>query len=553
MSPDLPSWNELPSEDGNRIHQECLAYEKALVQELDKSGRPPPLDRFVDALPEPLRPVLRRELLAIEREWWPCLPGYETVLFLGMGGMGRVYRVRCLATNQEVAIKRLLGGERERRGRLARLASIKHEHLVEIYGFLEDEDNAYLIMQLIDGRDLAKQLDELCLDDQRLRIHAWHERKRRVVALMAQIAEAVRHLHHRSVMHRDLKPNNVLLDLKGQAYVCDFGLAKEVGASDGPTEPAVALGTRKYMAPEQARGTADLTLAADVWSLGAMLYEWLTGRPPFVSPNGLLAEDRKEGEDGPPLPSTVNDRLAGDPDLDHICARCLAREPGNRYQDAAALADDLHRYLDGQPVAPRETWRDWFSRKKRALNRDRREEDYYRRHSWSLLREAATALVAHLGMFALLQSGVPGQVLWLWLIVTEVSPGWLNWLIAIGRRAMSPMERDVLQLWAGVGVANLVLFALYCPFWGPASAADVVRYYPGLAVVLGLVFFAEGHFCWDRFYWVGAVYFGAALLLPQAGIWAPVAFGLLYTTTFVWLGSQAWRLHSTPSAPIRAR
>jgi serine/threonine protein kinase len=544
MSLDLPASSDLTLEDADRIHRDCLAYEESLKEELQKSGRPLSLDPFLDAVPEALRPVLRRELLAIEREWWPCLPGYETLRFLGNGGMGRVYQARCLVTGDEVAIKLLLGGERERRWRLAQLAEahIEHEHLVAIHGFLEHAGDSYLIMELVNGEDLGKQRERLRLDDSGLGLREWQLRKQQVVLLLKQIAEAMGHLHRRGVMHRDLKPGNVLLDASGQPHICDFGLAKEVDAAGGPTATAAVVGTYLYMAPEQARGEADLTLAADVWSLGAILFELLTGRPPFVSPtSGKVDAGQKQRASCPPLPSTLNPRLVGDIDLDHICRRCLALDPSERYQDAAALAADLGDYLVGKPVAPRANWWERLLGRLGTWNKPIRDEGYFPRHAWSLLREAATSLVAHLGLFALLLAGLPGQVLWLWLVGAAVSPGWVSWFWFIRRRTMTPMERDVLQLWGGVAVANLVLFALYCPFWGPAPPAEVVRFYPGCAVVLGLVFFAEGHFCWDRFYWVGAAYFAAALVLPLAGICAPVVFGLLYATTFVWLGLQAWR------------
>jgi hypothetical protein len=133
---------------------------------------------------------------------------------------------------------------------------------------------------------------------------------------------------------------------------------------------------------------------------------------------------------------------------------------------------------------------------------------------------------------------VPGQVLWAWLLLAETSGGWVNWLWGQGRRAFSPMERDVMQLWAGVAIADAILLYLHCPLWGPVEATEVVRFYPAWAVAHGLVFFVEAHLCWSRFYFVGAAFFAAALLLPLAGLWAPVAYGLLYSATFVWLSLQ---------------
>jgi hypothetical protein len=114
----------------------------------------------------------------------------------------------------------------------------------------------------------------------------------------------------------------------------------------------------------------------------------------------------------------------------------------------------------------------------------------------------------------------------------------VNWLWNKGRRAFTPMERDVMQLWAGVAIADAILLYLHCPLWGPVEAAEAVRVYPAWAVAHGLVFFAEGHLCWSRLYCLGAAFFTAAVLLPLAGSWAPVAYGLLYSATFVWLSLQ---------------
>src|SRR5262249_26491272 len=140
--------------------------------------------------------------------------------------------------------------------------------------------------------------------------------------------------------------------------------------------------------------------------------------------------------------------------------------------------------------------------------------------------------------FLLLSAAMPGQVLWGWLLLAEISGGWVNWLWSKGRLPFSPMERDVMQLWTGVAIANAILLYLHCPLWGPVEAAEVVGVYPAWAVAHGLVFFVEGRLCWSRFYSVGATYFVAAVLLPLAGLWAPVAYGLLYSATFVWLSLQ---------------
>jgi hypothetical protein len=248
-------------------------------------------------------------------------------------------------------------------------------------------------------------------------------------------------------------------------------------------------------------------------------------------------EKRKKSESVPP-PSSCNTRLARDVDLDYLCDRCLACKPTDRYQTAAKLAADLRSYRNDVRIAPRQSWWQWLQGIPGAFKRDMREEEYVRRHFWNLLTEAATSLVGHIGFFLMLSAAMPGQVLWAWLLVAEASGGWVNYLWSQGRRAFSPMERDIMQLWTGVAIANAILLYLHCPLWGPVEAAEAVRFYPAWAVTHGLVFFVEGHLCWSRFYSVGAAFFAAAVLLPLAGLWAPVAYGLLYSATFVWLSLQ---------------
>jgi serine/threonine protein kinase len=543
------SWADLPLEDAELIDQTCREYENALLQELRTSGRLVfSLDPFMAKVAERLRPALRRELqrveLRVEEEWWPCLPDYETLLFLAKGGMGRVYQMRRRADGEEVAVKLLLGAELTRVPRLRRivehLAHIDHQNLVRLYDITVDNSRTYLVMEFIRGNDLGQERGNLRLSVPNLGERDWANRKQRFLDLFQDITDAVVHLHQRGVIHRDLKPENVILDGEGHAHVCDVGLARLLEETDPFTIAGLAVGTRPYMAPEQAGGCSDVTLAVDVWALGAILYEFLTGLPPFVSegPKGrVVAEDRKQTEPVPP-PSSCNLRLARDFDLDYLCGRCLAFNPAERYS-AAELADNLRRYRQGVGgIAPRQTWWQWLKGVPGALKQPLRDEDYHRRHFWNFLVEAGTSLAGHVGFFLLLSAAMPGQVLWAWLLLAEISGGWVNWLWNKGRRPFSPMERDVLQLWTGLAIADAILLYLYCPLWGPVEAAEAVRFYPAWAVVQGVVFFVEGRLCWSRLYFIGAAFFAAAVLLPLAGLLAPVAYGLLHSATFVWLSLQ---------------
>jgi WD40 repeat protein/predicted Ser/Thr protein kinase len=276
----------------------------------------------------------------------PALPGYEVIHELGRGGMGVVYLAWQTGLGRLVALKMIRAGESSRpqdlarfRGEAEAVARLEHPNLVRIYEVGEHDGRPYFSMEYVDGGRLADSL----------RGTPWAPR--RAAELAETLARAVHAAHERGVVHRDLTPSNVLLTADGQPKVVDFGLAKLVVGGAGHTASGDVLGTPSYIAPEQAGGRSrEVGPAADVYALGAILYELLTGRPPFQAEtplDTLLQAVRDE----PVAPRRLRPNVPRD--LETVCLKCLDKEPARRYPGAAALADDLRRYLDGEPVRAR--------------------------------------------------------------------------------------------------------------------------------------------------------------------------------------------------------
>jgi serine/threonine protein kinase len=268
---------------------------------------------------------------------------YELLEEIARGGMGIVYKARQVSLNRLVALKMILAGSfassrdvQRFRTEAESAANLDHPHIVPIYEVGEHEGQQYYSMKFVEGTSLSN--------------HPRSDPRREVEGLVGVI-RAVHHAHQRGVLHRDLKPSNVLVDSQGTRLVTDFGLAKRMASGDGSiTETGQVLGTPKYMAPEQAAGRKDLTVAADVYSLGVILYERLTGQTPFSGDNALTLL-RQAREAVPPRPSTIRSGL--DRDLETVVLRCLEKEAGRRYPSAEALADDLDRWLRGEPIQAR--------------------------------------------------------------------------------------------------------------------------------------------------------------------------------------------------------
>jgi WD40 repeat protein len=316
------------------------------------------------------------------------VPGYEVLGVLGRGGMGVVYQARHLALKRTVALKMVLAAGLASSQELTRFrleaeaaARLSHPNIVQVHEVGEAGGHPYCALEFVEGGSLAARLKGKPLP------------AREAARLVEALARAVQLAHSRNVVHRDLKPANVLLAGDGTPKITDFGLARQLDSDSGQTQAGQVMGTPSYMAPEQATGRShEAGPAADVYALGAILYECLTGRPPFKGATSLDTLEQVRTQEPVP-PSRLQPHVPRD--LETICLKCLRKEPEQRYASAQALADDCAAFLRGEPIAARPVGtaeRLWL---------------------WARRRPAAAAAYS-LGVFALLIGLGGGAAVWMW-------------------------------------------------------------------------------------------------------------------------------------------
>ena len=274
-----------------------------------------------------------------------CIEDYELLNEIARGGMGIVYRARQRAPSRVVALKMILpthlsslGAVQRFRAEAETAASLEHENILPIYAVGQQGGAPFFSMKFADGGTLSARIDN------------YRDKPREAAALAAKLARAVAFAHEHGILHRDLKPGNVLFDSAGKAYISDFGLAKWLQRECDLTQTLAILGTPYCMAPEQATDSRGVTAAADVYSLGAILYHLLAGRPPIWGETPMEVLHRAAAEK-PKSPRLTNTRVSRD--LETICLKCLEKEPPARYVSAAALADDLERFCAGHTIQAR--------------------------------------------------------------------------------------------------------------------------------------------------------------------------------------------------------
>jgi eukaryotic-like serine/threonine-protein kinase len=295
-------------------------------------------------LPDPEAPTLSEERPQSVR--LPQVPGYDILDILGRGGMGVVYKARQRGLNRLVALKMILAGDFASESDLARfraeaeaVAQFQHANIVHIYDIGEHEGRPFFSLELVDGDSLSKK------------VAAGPLAPRLAATIVRDMALAMQYAHDKGIIHRDLKPANVLLSAEGQPKITDFGLAKRLDGNDSQTQTGNILGTPSYMPPEQAEGlVGQLGPRSDLYSLGAILYELLTGRAPFRAAS--ISETLNQVRQREPVAPTQ--LQPGTPrDLETICLKCLQKDALKRYASAGDLAEDLRRFLAGEPIRAR--------------------------------------------------------------------------------------------------------------------------------------------------------------------------------------------------------
>jgi eukaryotic-like serine/threonine-protein kinase len=470
----------------------------------------------------------------------PSIPGYEVLSEIGRGGMGVVLKARQVAANRLVAVKMVLPGalpgsaEVERfRTEAEATANLRHPNIVRVYEVGERDGCPYFTMDFIDGPSLSRRLYEGPLAG------------KAAARMLLQIGEAIRHAHDHQVLHRDLKPSNILLDSEDRPYVADFGLAKHLGTDSGQTRTGVILGTPSYMAPEQALGSKELTPSVDVYGLGAILYEMLTGRPPFRAESPLETV-RQVIDNDPAPPRLLNPNI--ERDLEKICLKCLEKDPARRYDSVTSLGRDLRRFLDGEAISARSlNVRERIGKLLERSQHDVEFADYGTMLFWLAGIILATEILVTVNIHV--WNHVAGLIVGRWSQILLMA-GCFFWFRRKSASFLptSSAERLMWSVWIGYflgcwlcGVTfinmNSIDWFLQC------------QNYVFYSLMTGLAFFSLGSSYWGWCYGFGAAFFLLALAMSFAPTWAPLEFGLLWAVVLVCIGVRLRRLTKKETEP----
>ncbi len=458
---------------------------------------------------------------------------YELREEIGRGGMGVVYKAWDERLRRNVALKMILRREHASDEDLERFrveaqaaAGLSHPNIVRVYDVGEHEGQAYFSMQYVEGVTLADLVNKAPIAS------------KRAAKYMIDIALAVHHAHEQGLLHRDLKPSNVLIGTDNSPLVTDFGLAKRVEGGASLTNTGNIVGTPSYMSPEQTSDSSQvrITAASDVYSLGAILYEMLTGRPPFQGANVLDVLLQVQSEE-PIRPRLLNSKL--DPDLELICLKCLEKRPEHRYKSAEELAADLQRYRQSEPVMARSSSLVYFvGRLFRETHHAPIMENWGILWMWHAGLIFLLCLVTNIMYWSGLNSEedhMPYLLLW---SVGLVVWGMTFWYIRRLSGPVSFVERQVAHAWAAGVIASIGTFVVEVLLKSP-----VLELTPVLAIMTGMIFLFKAGTLTGWFYIAATLCFLAAAPMSQPPVkdFAPLLFGIISAIGFFVPGLRYYR------------
>lgn len=528
---------------GQLNRESSLEEALAVLLQAEDSGRVPDLSEWLAFHPENALELadflaLHRNLFEMNKTFdtWtnqPCssktqihIPGFEIQDEIGRGGMGVVYRAFDQSLKRTVALKCILIGEMASQRDLLRFrfeaeaaAGLDHYAITPVYSFGENNGQPYLIMKMMDGGSLAKRLKE----NGTYHLIPYQDSAR----LVRDIALGVHHAHLHGLLHRDLKPANILLDHDGRPHVADFGLAIALKSSFSKSQSGSMAGTAAYMAPEQISGESALSTAVDIHALGAILYELVTGIPPYGNEEWLITIQRVRDEN----PYDMRQYCPNLPrDLETIILRCLQKQPADRYDSAQSLAEDLTRFINDQPLLSQS--KNWLRKIGHAVSHRRQTMSM---SSWPAFFMSATSLIiSQMIVTAILMTGANP-----WLTYVALGTHYaiwmiLYWIFLVSRsNLVSMVERSSMSLQLGMMIALLSLLPSHFYFHG----SNILPLYPYMNAIFGIGIFAHGATHWGRLYVVGTYLMLIAIAMPLLPIqWWPMLHGIFHGAALLWLG-----------------
>jgi serine/threonine protein kinase len=470
----------------------------------------------------------------------PVIDGYEIGELLGRGGMGLVFKAVQKALKRPVALKIVVSGahagaaERARfRTEAEAVARLHDPGIVQIYEVGEQAGWPYLALEFVSGGSLAQQLDGTPMPP------------RRAAQLLRDLARSVQHAHEQGIVHRDLKPANVLLTAAGGAKITDFGLAKLLDVEQGQTRTGAVLGSPSYMAPEQAGGKVRaIGPATDVYALGAILYELLTGRPPFLGASTLETLEQVRNHD--PAPPQVLQPKVPD-DLAAICLKCLEKDPAERYPSSAALADDLDRFLRGEATAARKLT--LWDQAGRLMRRSQMDINWGATATLTLCL-APVPLLTHVAVFVFFRNR-PEYPLAA-VIVTLVTVAAMLYSLFFGRASLSviaPGERRRLRSsWLGNFIGMILIPLTILRMTHPAAPEEWFVIYALWLIQGGCTYFAHAANL-GILYVTAGVFFLLAVLAPFVPFYMPIVMGSLISLNMTMIGLRLRRVAREVTSP----